>query len=193
MSLRLFVAVVPPAAVREEARRAADHLRSTLPGLKARFADPHATHLTLLFLGRVPAVERSTVERRLSEALHRAAPLVVATAGLGAFPSVRRPSVVWLGIDDRDARLTALQAVVGRALAGVAPGDRDPRFVPHLTLARIAERDHQRRAQLAAALGAFRPAPATWRVEEVALFRSELLPDGARHHVLARWPLTGTA
>jgi len=55
-------------------------------------------------------------------------------------------------------------------------------FRPHLTLGRVRDRAHP-----AAAAGPLEPAP--FRVAEVVLYRSELLPEGALHTPVERVPL----
>lgn len=189
MSLRLFLALEPPESVLGEARRAVDHLRRALPGLRARYPELASTHLTLLFLGQVAPADADLVERRAGAVVRAHAAFRVSTAGLGAFPTPWRPSVLWLGIDDDRARLAALQAELALALAPLLTQPTGPRFVPHLTLARVAGLGETPRQQVTAALEAFRESSAAWPVTEVVLYRSHLHPEGARYQALVRWPL----
>lgn len=189
MSLRLFLALEPPAAVLAEVRRAADHLRRALPGLHARYPDPQATHLTLVFLGQVAPADVELVEHRAAAVAHAHAAFPARTTGLGAFPSPRRPSVLWLGVDDVQGRLAALQNELAGALAPLLPERTNPRFVPHLTLARVSGLGGFGRHEVAGALGRYGAGATAWPVTELALIRSRLHPDGARYQTLARWPL----
>jgi len=181
VSRRLFVALEPPAAVREEARRAGDHLRRAVPHLQARFADPEAAHLTLVFLGRVDEAAVPAVVRAVEGVARTSRRFTARTAGLGAFPTTARPSVLWLGLEDgASSGLPPLHTGLTDALAGTAALERK-RFVPHLTLARVRTLRGVDRSQVGDALAAFEPAAAAWPVDEVVLFESELRPDGARH------------
>lgn len=181
MSRRLFVALEPSAAVRDEARRAGEHLRRAVPRLQARFADPEATHLTLAFLGSVAEADVPAVARAVEGVASTSRRFVVRTAGLGAFPTPRRPSVLWLGLEDDPAgSLTALQAGLAEALADTPEHDGKV-FVPHVTIARVKTLRGVDRSQVGDVLAAFEPTAARWPVDEVVLFESELRQSGARH------------
>lgn len=193
MSLRLFVAVEPTREVRDEAERAARHLRQSLPSLRARFTSAATIHLTLAFLGEVAETELEPLRTTLAGLGATARPFGCATGGLGAFPSGRRPSVLWLGIRDATGRLAELQHELTEALAKLGSGAGDPRFVPHLTLARVATLGGTDRSAVEAALASFEPGAATWPVEALTLFRSELGKGGARHTVVFRAPLSAPA
>ncbi len=189
MSLRLFLALEPSDGVRREAGRAEEHLGAALPGLRARYAAPDAVHLTLVFLGAVDEGRVAALERAAGGVARTARPFRCATAGLGAFPSARRPSVLWLGLDQDGDALSGLQRDLERALGAFLQRDERRRFVPHLTLARVTGLGGTPRDAVAEALRAFRPERAPWYVEALVLFQSELGPAGARHTPLARLPL----
>lgn len=180
MSRRLFVALTPPDAVRAEVRRAADHLRRALPQARARYADADSTHLTLVFLGQVEETDVPAVRRATLGAARTTRRFSSRTAALGAFPDPRRPSVLWLGLDD-DGGLAGLQGALAEALAGHAADSGRRGFVPHLTLARVNTLRGIDRAQVASALATFEPGAVPWPVSEVVLFESELRREGARH------------
>ncbi len=188
MSRRLFVALVPPEPVRIEARRASDHLRRALPSLQARYSDPAATHLTLTFLGRVEEPEVDTVARVVTGLARTSRRFVARSAGLGAFPSSRRASVLWLGLEDPTGTLAELHRSLAAALPAGDPSQHQ-RFVPHLTVARVKTLRGTPRALVADALAGFEPAREAWPVSELVLFESQLRPEGARHTPLVTAPL----
>jgi 2'-5' RNA ligase len=191
-SRRLFVALEPPdpvrrriAALQAELRRAAGPAAGEL-----RWVDPANVHLTLQFLGAVPAERVGAIEGALAAAAAPGRPLALEVKGAGAFPSARRARVVWLGLAGDLAPLAALVAVVGRGLAplGYAPEERP--FSPHLTLGRA--RDGRGAAGVAGALAAVSAADGVaWRAAELVLFESHLSPKGARYEAVARLPLGG--
>lgn len=193
MSLRLFLALEPSDGVRREAGRAAEHLGTALPKLRARYTAPDSVHLTLIFLGAVEEARVATIERAAAGVARTARPFGCATGGLGAFPSARRPSVLWLGFDQAGNALSGLQRDLEHALGGFLEHGERKRFVPHLTIARVTGLGGTPRDAVADALRAFRPERASWYVEALVLFHSELGPAGARHTPLARLPLAAPA
>lgn len=192
-TLRLFVALAPPAAMRERLHAAAAPLRALLGGAVS-WTPADRLHLTLRFLGAQP--ER--VVRPLADALAMAAapvpPLELATAGGGAFPGTDRPRVLWIGLTE-NVHLATLYHRVDDACAALGFG-REPRaWRPHLTLGRFRDARGGRGggapaagAALRAALDALRPALA-FPLDTLDLMASTLTPAGARHTRLAALPL----
>lgn len=196
--MRLFVALDPPRAVLEEAERAAAHLRARVPGLAARWVDPRQGHLTLAFLGEVGDERMAALQRALAGAAARGRAFDLATGHLGAFPSVRRASVLWLGFDgdtgsaaDLAAAVesAATEAVRGRAGGASGRAGATQRFVPHLTLCRVRGLDAAARAGLPAAIAAWQGIAAPWPVDHLTLVRSHLGSGGPRYETLARFAL----
>src|SRR6185369_17789053 len=116
LSWRLFVALAVPDHVREELTRAQRGLREALP-TGIRWTPPEQFHLTLKFLGEVPADS----VKRLENALHHAVEILPAgqmhSGGLGVFPDLRRPRVIWAGVTGADNQLAVLHKAVQQACA----------------------------------------------------------------------------
>jgi 2'-5' RNA ligase len=188
---RLFVALEPPDGVRRrlaalavELRRAAGRAADDV-----RWVSPENVHLTLQFLGAVPAERVPEVEAALREVAGQARPLSLEVKGAGGFPNARRPRVLWAGIAGETAALRQLVQDFGRRLAplGFAPEERP--FSAHLTLGR--SRDTRGAPGLAGALAhAAEATPTPWRALEVVLFESHLSPRGPRYEAIARAPFS---
>ncbi len=184
--VRLFVAINPPERVRERIAAGTEDLRG-LEGI--RWVSPDRVHLTLKFLGEVD----DAAERSITEALARVtaghAPFEVRVTAPGAFPNIRRPRIVWLGLD-RGPRLAALHSDLEDALADLGFEREQRAFRPHLTLGRVRRgrrvdggvlEDLVRKTEVSDA----------WQVAAVDLMRSHLLPSGAVYEVRASARLTG--
>jgi 2'-5' RNA ligase len=189
-TLRIFVAIEPPAEVRERLVAIQRELRTRAGRAAgdARWAPPENLHLTLQFLGAVAEEAVDAVRAAVAAAATAAPKLSLAVEGAGAFPSPRRPRILWAGLGGDVAPLAALVADLGARLAplGFPPESRP--FHAHLTLARA--RDPRGAPRLAAALGPLAPAPpATFTAEELVLVRSHLSPQGSRYEAVARAPL----
>ena len=179
--VRLFVAVELP----EEAQEALGELSQGLRGLGIRglrTADPRGIHLTLKFLGDVPVVQVDPIIEALVPAVGLS-PFTLEMRGVGCFPNLQRPRVLWVGVEGEVERLLALQSAVEEALRPLGfPAEGRP-FSPHLTLARLREGvtpQERRRAGEALARISWREG-ITIPVNAVSLMRSTLLPEGAQH------------
>ena len=126
--------MTPPADALTDLDRALTPLREA-PGAP-RWTPPARWHLTLLFLGAVPADRVGHLVPAAGPAVAATPPLTLRLAGAGRFGSRRRPQVFWAGVaGDGDA----LGGLAGR-LAAVARGLALPvevlPFRAHLTLGR---------------------------------------------------------
>jgi len=175
--MRLFVALRPPAPVRDALLDAMDDD----PGI--RWQDDDQLHLTLAFLGDVDR----RAEQDLADALAavESPPFELAVRGVGHFERKGRPSALWAGIGPSEP-LDRLQRRVVAACrrAGLEP-DRKA-FRPHVTLARLG-RSSPPAGRWLAAHGTLAAGP--WEVDEFALYESRLTPAGAQYEPLARFSL----
>jgi 2'-5' RNA ligase len=132
-SIRSFVAIDVEPAV----RAALGALQAELAAVRAdvRWVRPDGLHVTLKFLGAVAPDRLDAVRAGLALALAGQPALRVRVGGLGAFPSWRRPRVVWVALAGDG--LSALAARVEAALSALGfPAESRP-FTPHLTLGRV--------------------------------------------------------
>ncbi|HEY0780788.1 MAG TPA: RNA 2',3'-cyclic phosphodiesterase [Gemmatirosa sp.] len=185
-SLRLFVALTPPAAAARALAAAAEPIVAACHG-SARAVAAGAVHLTLRFLGDTPPARVPTLRDGLAAAAAAGAPLTLAVAGAGAFPTLARAQVLWLGLAP-DAALDALAHRVDDACAAAGAGREARPFRAHLTVARLRRGARVDRDALGPALAAVQ-APNPFVVATLDLVASTLTRAGARHDVLARFPL----
>lgn len=193
---RLFVAVPLPPAARELVSAFTAELAGE--GWPVRWVAGEGAHLTLHFLGETEPERAQLVKLALEPVAARHAAFGLRTAGLGVFPNLRRPRVLWLGLHGPGHRLEALQREVGEAVRGLGFATEAGPFHPHVTLGRVRNngtptfplRDLPEaiRRRLADA-GAAVPPPVPVPVREVELVRSFLGPGGARYEAVGRYPL----
>lgn len=179
--MRLFIALNLPEDVRQEIHRASSPLREN--ELPVRWLEPDTYHLTLKFLGEV----RQEKVPKIEEVMHRVAEATAAfhleVGGFGAFPTIRRPRVLWIGVEPTPA-LRCLKQDLEWGLTDHGFERETRAFHPHITLGRV-EGDQGAGAfrgldELAAALD-YR---GTFDVDEVDLMRSHLSRTGSRYSLL---------
>jgi RNA 2',3'-cyclic 3'-phosphodiesterase len=188
-TIRAFVALEVPTLWRDELSRLLKQLKLRPGAASVRWVPTGQIHLTLRFLGNVAAEAVNPLRLALAAACEGVKPFELGLGGLGGFPDLTAPRVVWIGLDGATAPLAALQQRVEAAARDAGDHQEDRAFHPHLTLGRV-QRGGPRASGLgdvAAHVRLTRPAP--WLVRDVCLIRSELGPNGARYTVLARVPL----
>jgi RNA 2',3'-cyclic 3'-phosphodiesterase len=177
----------------------APHIKETLAGIPdrlgtasrmLRWVPPDNLHLTLRFLGEITAAQAARVAEAARQAARTAAPFSVTLDGLGAFPSPRRPRVVWVGIADGADRLTALARALEEEIVH-RKFPREPRsFQPHLTVARV--RAGGPPPDLTAGLAnAGVSVIGTQEVAALVVMESFLHPSGPEYREVARASLGG--
>jgi 2'-5' RNA ligase len=188
---RLFIAIELPPAVIAQLTQVQDHLKKHVSSSVVRWVNPNGIHLTLKFLGDAPVEQRQTLEESLAKAVQGHKPFTLAAEGLGCFPNLKQPRVVWIGIHESVEALLALRNAIETRIAPLGYPTEDRAFSPHLTLGRIRREAQRSDAQKFGDLVAHTtpPDPQRWQVQQVSLIRSELKPTGAVYTPLCHAPL----
>lgn len=175
---RLFIALDPS----DNQREALKDLRTD--AVAARWTPPAQYHVTLRFLGDTAPDTASTLEDALADIT--AAPCPIHGTGLGTFPSLRNPRVLYACVDPTPA-LMALQEQVDALCKDLGFAPERHSFTPHLTVARLRKVDP-------ATVYSFVRDHTDWTypthvATEMILYESTLHTEGAQHTALVRIPL----
>jgi RNA 2',3'-cyclic 3'-phosphodiesterase len=177
--LRAFIAVEIPLEIRKTVCAATSKLRNEI-GVLVRWVPIENMHLTLKFLGDVSP---SNVEL-LSEMLRAEMDLFhcfeLRLNGLGSFPNLKRPRVLYIGIQ-APAALEALKRGIESASSRLGYGSEERGFSPHLTIGRVKQNvvATEQQAIRHALEDTKIDSLGTARVNSVELFKSDLKPTGS--------------
>ncbi|MFO7633310.1 MAG: RNA 2',3'-cyclic phosphodiesterase [Caldilinea sp.] len=201
--MRAFIAVEmpPPLQRRMEGwqRRLARQLVAQQLDRCVRWTAAGNLHLTLRFLGEIDESQCSLLAQALTSIAAHHAPLSLRIEGLGCFPNMSRPNVIWCGIQGELAALARLQADVERVVhaAGIAADEKA--FKPHLTIGRTQRSATGSQLRAVGAVVAELAAVATppkgddcAAIQELLLLESELTPSGPIYTPLGVFPLAAT-
>ncbi len=162
--MRLFVGLELP----WEARRRLAMLGGRgVPG--ARWVPMENFHLTLRFIGEVPAYRAEEVDEAL--AALRAKRFALELAGVGTFAKGGRDTTLWVGVT-RNPALEHLAGKIETALQRAGMHAERRRFAPHVTLARLDNAPVDKLAGFVQAHNLFRAGPI--EVACFTLFSSQL-------------------
>ena len=178
--IRTFISIPLPPEIWEAARAFIGLLRPHFAGAKWERADK--LHLTMKFLGE-------TDERRVPEvlgAMGAAAAVVpsftLTVSGFGAFPTLARPRILWIGCGDAGGSLALLHRELQDRLAPLGFEREDRAFHPHVTLARL--RDEGVRPHLTSLPKNLNFDARHTPVTEIFLMKSVLQPAGSVYTVV---------
>lgn len=173
--LRTFVAFKIPKDVLA-------HIRSIQAALSAggiamRWTAVENVHLTLKFLGNIQRTDAEKVLEVMESSVRETPPIHLTAKGVGVFPGLRRPRVLWTGLKGDIAPLIDLQHRLNEGLAALGFA-REPRpFKAHLTIGRArGPIDPRRLVSLMETAGASESPQ--FRSDKLILFQSELFPSG---------------
>jgi len=188
--LRWFVAIPLPEPVRDEMTRIQRELQSLAPPRAIGWTKPEQFHLTLRFLGGVPAARLEDLKVAVSAVCANVRTLQLSAEGVGFFPNARSPRVVWVGIQGEGQLLIDLQRRIEWAVQPFIAEQGAEHFSGHVTLARVRDLKQSDAGKLAAraqTIGSRRFGG--WMAREIEIVQSELSLAGASHRLLTAFPL----
>lgn len=182
--MRLFAGI--PVSGTAEAELTGVLTRFGQNGWPVKWVRPEGLHLTVKFLGEVGEERLRGIEDTLARAASGTGALTFGCTGLGGFPSLARPSVLWAGLEAE----AALELLVDRVERGCAdlgfPLEGHPHR-PHVTLGRV--RKGERLPVEAATLLEGEQITGNFTAERLVLYRSHPGAGGSRFESLLTFPL----
>ena len=182
------MAIEIPERLKGGVKEVQERLRGILPGV--RWVAPEGVHLTLKFLGEIEAGQVEEVSQAISPVVKGVQSFSIVIKGVGTFPDIRRPRVIYLGMAKGGDGVRSLYEGIESALQGLGFEREGRAFHPHFTLGRFKGAGHLR--DLPKILSPFSNLQLDpFTAHEVTFFKSELRPEGARYTRIAQFPLGG--
>ena len=177
--LRAFIAVELPLEIRQTVCNTTSKLRNEI-GALVRWVPIENMHLTLKFLGDVSPSNVDMLSQMLRAEMDLFNCFDLRLNGLGSFPNLKRPRVIYIGIQ-APAALETLQRGIESASRRLGYGSEERGFSPHLTIGRVKQNvtPTEQQAIRHALEGTKIDLLGTARVNSVELFKSDLKPSGS--------------
>lgn len=187
---RAFVAIDLPEDLHDSLDQVIAHYQETMGEVPVRWVPGKNIHLTLKFLGDVSESNYEMLTRIVAKEAASHPAFVISVGSVGAFPNMRRPRVIWTGVEAPEELYKVQRGLEAETTRLGYPPERRS-FSPHLTLGRISRnasaRDVRRisdviKSEEIGYLG-------TARIDALHLFRSDLRPGGAVYTRMYSAPL----
>lgn len=179
--IRSFVAIEIPNDVKAFINDNTRSLRSCRA--KVKWTKTQSMHLTLKFLGEVEPGKIDEIESVCGPLFGAMNKMTLKLHGLGAFPSLGKPRVIWAGLSNREGALEKLVSDLELRLAEIGFPMEKRAFKPHLTIGRIKGR-LEGRELIEAVRDEMDLEGPEFTVDGAALFKSDLRPSGPIYTVL---------
>lgn len=189
--IRCFVCIELDDYLKDEIEEITEKIKPLAPNLK--WVSREALHLTLKFCGNISQPTVDMISRELKERLDtsRIDPFTLKLSGIGGFPNLKRPRVLWLGISGDLSPLFKLQLMVEKVCSSFKGVHKDEKsFSPHLTLARV-KKPSDVTPTLIDFIANMKVRDISWPVEIFTFMKSDLTPRGAIYTPLVRYKLGG--
>jgi 2'-5' RNA ligase len=173
--IRSFLAIELPVTVQTKIGEIERELEST--SADVRWANPEKIHLTLKFFGNIEESKIDSIVAAIKGPTGRAQPFQLNVRGTGAFPNLKNPRVIWIGLVEGDGILIPLQKEMDASLEKIGFQPEGRPFRPHLTLGRV--KSNRGKEELMRRVEKYREEEiGNFQVEKVILFKSDLTPAG---------------
>lgn len=186
--IRSFLAIELPNPILKKIEEVQGDLRSTRADV--RWVNPEKIHLTLKFFGNIEESRIDLILKSIEEPVRNTLPFSLRVLGVGAFPNLKNPRVVWMGLVDGKDVLTSFQKQIENQLGKIGFQSEDRPFHPHLTLGRM--KSSRGKEDLVGRMEKHKEEEfGDLPVERVVLFKSDLRPTGPIYTPLRELRLGG--
>ena len=187
--MRCFIAIELPEAVKSALSGMEEELKKSKADV--RWIKPDNIHLTLKFFGNIEEKKTEKIIEIMEGICNQYAPFTIEIKGMGTFPNIKSPRVLWVGIEGNDT-LKTLQEEIGNKMESIGFEREDRAFTAHLTLGRFRSSIEKEGLLKAVKLHEKDTFVGSINVQSLSLIRSDLHPEGARYTKIIDIPLGKT-
>ncbi|MGA2517585.1 MAG: RNA 2',3'-cyclic phosphodiesterase [Thermodesulfobacteriota bacterium] len=186
--IRSFLAIELPKPILRKIEEVEADLKSAHADV--RWVNPEKIHLTLKFFGNIEESRIDSIFKSIEEPVRNIPPFSLKVQGIGAFPSMKSPRVIWMGLVNGSQILISLQKEIETPLEKIGFQSEDRPFHPHLTLGRV--KSSRGKDDLVGRMEKHKEGEfGDFQVERVILFKSDLKPSGPIYTPLGELGLGG--
>ncbi len=172
---RSFLAIELPGTILKKIGEVQEDLKSSYADV--RWVSFERIHLTLKFFGNINESRIEPLVKSIEGQIWATVPFPLRVKGIGAFPHLKNPRVIWIGLLDEKEVLISFQKRIEAELEKIEFEPEDRPFQAHLTLGRV--KSSRGRNELVERMERYREEEfGAFRVDKVILFKSDLRPTG---------------
>lgn len=173
--MRTFVAIELPRELTSQIDQLQTNLRKTKADVS--WVKPQNVHITLKFLGEAREEKIEEIYQAVEKSVVGIKSFMVNLQGLGGFPTLKRPRVIWIGVEKGKEILAELYPKVEEEFFKIRFAKENRNFTPHLTIGRV--KSLKNLENLASEINKTTFETEDFKIQEVVVMKSTLLPTGA--------------
>ncbi|MFH0839145.1 MAG: RNA 2',3'-cyclic phosphodiesterase [Candidatus Omnitrophota bacterium] len=175
-TIRTFIAIELTKELQEELKDLQQELKKS--NIDATWVRPENIHLTLKFLGNITTPRIEQIGSILEDTAKQRKAFYVGLSGIGAFPKLEYPRVVWVGINEGKQETAELAKSLEDKLGEIGFQKENRPFSSHLTLARIRNPHNKDKLKKIVEGISFTSKNKAY-INKIILFKSTLTPQGS--------------
>jgi RNA 2',3'-cyclic 3'-phosphodiesterase len=160
-----------------------------LEGVRA--VAPENCHITLKFLGDTEEEKLEEIAKRVAARVQERQPVETSFTGIGCFPDMKRPRVIWLGFDDGGRKIREISKIVDDAVHVFGIEMEKRPFQAHVTAGRVKTAVRQEDLKQVSDMVSRKMYIEKIKLDVITFFESRLTPKGSVYSVIAKIPLKG--
>jgi len=133
--MRTFIAVDTPENIKSQMSEVQSELKRSEADV--RWETANKFHITIKFLGEVKEVMIDGIKGKIGELCANYSPFPLQYEGVGCFPNMKNPRVIWIGCRDISQNLLKIKTLLDDKLTLFGFEAEDRAFHPHITLGRV--------------------------------------------------------
>jgi 2'-5' RNA ligase len=190
--MRTFIAIELPENIKTTLSRLQDKLKQC--GADVKWVEPHNIHLTLKFLGEIEDSKLEKINQIIKDTAENKLKFEITLAGLGVFPNINHPKIIWVGIKNGDNETKLIAEELEEKLQRLNIPKEERQFSGHITIGRI--KSWLNKDKLIGGLSTLRDdlpkEKISFIADKITLFKSSLKPNGPIYEVLKEVTLDTT-
>jgi len=181
--IRTFIAIQIPEDIKNEISTFQEELKAAGKGIG--WVKPDNIHLTLKFLGSTDEQLIDDIDEKIKDSVVGINQFQIQVQGIGAFPNLKRPRVIWIGANSETDQLGVVVQKLEKNLEVLGFKPENRKFSAHLTVGRV--KDNRKINSVLERVKSFSEFDAgTFTVEKIELIKSDLHPAGAIYSPLRK-------
>lgn len=175
---RIFIGISLPNEIKEKIENIKKTFRQSM--INAKWVEKENMHITLKFLGEIPEEKVANIAKIIAKTSKFFKPIILEIEGIGAFPNMKKPSVLWIGISKGNEEIIKYQNLLETNLVDLGFPKDTKSYHSHITIARI--KNHKNVDKLTTMIKEIKLGQMTF--DKVDIIKSTLTPQGSIYNIL---------
>ncbi|NOY87858.1 MAG: RNA 2',3'-cyclic phosphodiesterase [FCB group bacterium] len=172
--IRLFIALPLNKEIENKLGDMISQLKQN--GGDIKWVKPQNIHLTVKFLGDTEQKLVDDIIEHINSVIIQYQPIITNITHWGAFPNLRRPRVIWVGIEKNTETIIQLAEEIDTHISQLGWEKENKKFKAHFTLGRV--RNNRGLERLTEYIQEYKFEEVNFVFDRIILFKSTLTPQG---------------